>query len=353
MIDHTRLAHDEEFFQLVLDEASNVIFVKDSEFRIIYANKAFLMLYPEEQRNSIIGTTTLESFRPEEAEGFLAEDRKALAGQRTQILEDITDHEGVTRSLLTRKIGFKSNDGEAMMLGISSDVTELVKKEQALVEVNRSLEHFAAVAAHDLRTPLHHFHACLELMKMDPKNQISEQSLQYMEMMQTSAYNLAEQISSLLMVYKNKHQDSWEKTDLNMLLAEVRFNLNYEIEISHAKLLNDMLPALHVNPHLFRQLLQNLIENSIKYKSEKDPLIMVKADSVEGGYEFSVEDNGLGIRAGSDAFKLFEQENTKSSGAGIGLALCRRIVEQHKGRIWIDEACTSGTCIRFYIPAQA
>lgn len=341
---------DKQFFERVLNESANVVFVKDKDFRIIYANQAFLNLYPEDMRDSIVGTTTLESFPPEEAEGFLAEDRRALEGETTQILEDISTPCGQPRTLLTRKIGFTNDDGEPMLLGISSDVTQMVQKERELVKANHMLQHFAALAAHDLRTPLHQFVSCLELLRIDKGNTFSQESEKYMDMMLSSANNLAHQISSLLMVYKPNSETQWSPTDLNLLMSEVRFNLTHEIELSGAKVMNDMLPTLNVNPHLFRQLLQNLIENSIKYKSEKLPLIRVKASEGANGVEFSVEDNGKGISKDSSAFKLFAQENTESSGAGIGLALCRSIVERHKGRIWVDEGCSSGACIRFFIP---
>lgn len=339
-----------DFYQRVLDESSNIVFVKDKDLRIIYANKSFLELYPEDMRETVIGTTTLENFTPEEAEGFIVEDKRALAGETTQIQEVVHGLDGAERTLLTRKIGFKSNDGEPMLLGISSDVSEMAKKEQQLVKANNMLQHFAALAAHDLRTPLQQFISCLELLQMDSSNQISERSQEYVNLMKNSANNLAHQITSLLMIYKPANEENWSETDLNLLMSEVRFNLETEIQLSGAKVLNDLLPKVHVNPHLFRQLFQNLIENSIKYRSEKSPLILVKSVKKNDGIEFSIEDNGMGIRKESKAFELFSQEKSSSSGAGIGLALCRNIVERHHGRIWIDEGCTNGACIRFHIP---
>lgn len=93
------------FLQMALNEAHNIIFVKDNDFRIIYANKPFFDLFPPERRDSIIGTTTFENFLPAEVEAFTHEDLRALAGGETEIIEDITDYQGNIRTLLTRKIG--------------------------------------------------------------------------------------------------------------------------------------------------------------------------------------------------------------------------------------------------------
>jgi light-regulated signal transduction histidine kinase (bacteriophytochrome) len=172
-----------------------------------------------------------------------------------------------------------------------------------------------------------------------------------MDMMHSSAHNLAHQISTLLQMYKGADPNKWSMTDLNMLMTEVRFNLSHQIEATHAKVLNDMLPEIRVNKHLFRQLLHNLIENSIKYRKGKAPLIFIKAKEVEGGYEFHIEDNGIGVKDGK-IFEIFSQQNTSSSGVGIGLALCRQIVERHDGKIWVDETYEDGTSICFFIPEK-
>ena len=154
-----------DFLRTALNQTKSLIFVKDNDFRIVYANEAFLDLFPPEKRNSVIGTTTLEEFPNEEVEGFLKEDRRALKGENTEIIEQVTDYAGLTRTYLTRKIGFTSNNGASLMLGICHDVAKMVAQEKVLAQRNIALEKFTTIAAHDLRSPLNTLISYMDIIK--------------------------------------------------------------------------------------------------------------------------------------------------------------------------------------------
>ncbi|TBR42138.1 response regulator [Marinomonas agarivorans] len=114
----------QNFLQLVQDSIPDLLFVKDSAFRIVRANPAFLNLYPEDTRDTIIGTTTVESYDEQEAEAFLAQDKKALKHGNSEIEETIHFPSGETKTLLTKKVRFQNQDGESFVLGVSRDITE-------------------------------------------------------------------------------------------------------------------------------------------------------------------------------------------------------------------------------------
>ncbi len=337
-----------DFLKMALDEAGVLVFVKDKDFKIVYANRAFLGLYPPEKRDNIIGTTTFEEFPPEEIEGFIKEDRRALEGETTEIIEEVTNYKGVTKSYLTRKIGFVSKEGAPLMLGICSDVTQLKSQEEKLVEANSHLEKFTTMAAYDLRSPLNTILSYMDLIKLDKETTLSDTANKNLADMYKSTVLMMGQISTLVDLFKNKKGFS-EVTDLNQVIAQVKYNLSTEIESNNVKILASDIPKLNIQADLTRQLFQNLIENSIRYKSEKSPLIMIKFIEEVDEYVFEIEDNGIGIKIKNDPF-VEAKDNSSSNIDGLGLVLCKKIVASFGGKIWIDHSFEDGCKICFSYP---
>ena len=337
-----------DFLRMALNETKSMIFVKDKEFRIIYANNAFLSLYPPEKRNTILGTTTLEKFPEEEVEGFLKEDRRALEGEETEIIEQVTDYAGKTRTLLTRKIGFTGEKGEPLMLGICYDVEKMVEQEKVLAEKNMALERFTTIAAHDLRSPLDTLISYMDLIKMDKDTTLSEESLSNLKNMRKSALLMMNQIISLVDLYKDNKAVE-ETCALNEILAEVKYSLSELIKKENAKILNSEMPIILGQPDLFRQLFQNLIENSLLHRSSKTPLITIKSIDMPAEYVFEIEDNGHNIPPQNDPF-IVNNDTKSPKRTGIGLTLCRRIIDSFGGKIWLDHGYTDGGKICFSIP---
>jgi signal transduction histidine kinase len=344
----TKLALETDFLRMALNETKSLIFVKDEQFRIIYANDAFLGLYPPENRQNIIGTTTLEEFPESEVEGFLKEDRRALQGEETEIIEQVTDYAGNTRTYLTRKLGFTDKDGAPLMLGICYDVAKMVEQEKLLAEQNIALEKFTTIAAHDLRSPLNTLISYMDIIKQDKETTLSQTSLDNLNDMRKSALLMMNQIISLVDLFKDK-KSTEKKCALNEIMAEVRYNLSDLIKTENAKILTGEMPIVLGQPDLFRQLFQNLVENSLKHKSDKLPLITIKSIENTDDFIFEIEDNGHGISTQNDPFILHDQ-NTAPQRTGIGLTLCKRIVQSFGGKIWVDHSYNEGCKICFSYP---
>lgn len=345
---------DEDFFHLVMDHNPNWVFVKNERSEYLYANKALLNVLPPHKRHNLIGKTFVEDFTPEQAEVYLAEDQKAFALGSTEIIEEITDYTGKTTTLLTRKSCFTGKNGQRLMLGICTDITQHAQRQRDLVQANEKLQNFAAVAAHDLRSPLCTYVSLIELIKMDTGNFLSEKSKNYLDMMHQSATHLTDHIVGLLSASKAVHGNKVNRTpvDLNILLEQVKFNLDAMINTTGAKILSNHLPTLNVDENLFRHMLLNLIENSIKYRSDRKPIIIIKHDFSTMGHTFTIEDNGIGIDPAQEnkVFQLYEQgDGSTQSGVGLGLSLCRRTAQLHNGKMWIDHTYTRGCRICFTI----
>jgi len=342
-----------EFFDILLDHSQNMIFVKDEQFRILYANRAFLNMYAPEIRNKLIGTTTIENFSEEEATVFLREDQKAFEQGSAQLIEELTDYLGVKRTYQTHKIRFTDKRGRVLMLGVCNDITKWAEREKALAQSNLALENFAAVAAHDLRSPLGSFLSGLEVISIDKDNRLSPESSHIIEMMKHSGEGLVAQISNLMDAYKTSSSGSLDLSsiDVGVLIEEVKFNLGRDIQMHDVTIRCSSLPVIKSDKHFFRQLLHNLIENSIKYRAAEKPIIIVRYEKIRNEHIFSIEDNGIGIHSGrGKVFKLFEQSDPSVEGIGLGLSLCKKIVELHGGTIWIDTTYKAGCKICFAIP---
>jgi PAS domain S-box-containing protein len=345
---------DEDFFRMVMDNNPDRVFVKRRDGIIIYANQAFLEMYAPEKRDRIIGTTTIEDFSEDQVRLFQEEDRRAFDLGKTTIVEELADYTGRNFTFLSTKTCFRGRNGESLMLGVCDDITALARRERELVEANSALQNFAALAAHDLRSPLGTYASLIDLIKLDKQTTLGEKSLEYLNLMNQSVRQLASHISGLLSTYKASHEQKINGTfvDLNILLEEVKFNLSDLIKSTGTKIFSNRLPTLQVDENLFRQLLHNLIENSIKYRSSEKPRITFKHDYRDGAECFTIEDNGIGISPDESekVFQIYHQgHKNKAGGIGLGLSLCRKIAELHHGEMWIDHEYKNGCRLCFTI----
>jgi len=149
-------------------------------------------------------------------------------------------------------------------------------------------------------------------------------------------------------------EETREASDLNLAFDAVLLNLSEAIKQSGASVAHDPLPSLRIGATPFQQILQNLIGNAIKYRSDAPPKIHVSAREQDNAWLFSVQDNGMGIdpKYHEQVFGLFKRlhSGAKYSGTGIGLAICKKLVERYGGRIWLQSEAGQGTTFFFTIP---
>ena len=246
--------------------------------------------------------------------------------------------------------------------GVCRDITmrkesedALRQRTQELERSNKDLEQFAYVAAHDLREPLVAIGAYLKVLERLTKDTIEDTGRKCM----AKAINLVLRMDAMLQGLLSYSRltltpVSYDVTDCNTCLADALSNLGLSLKKSGAVVTSDTLPTIKVNASQLVQIFQNLIGNAIKYR-EMDPLrIHVGFISKESEYQFSVSDNGIGIEPPylDRIFNMFERVKDLSgpSGTGIGLSTCRKIVERHGGRIWVDSKLGKGSTFHFTIP---
>jgi signal transduction histidine kinase len=232
----------------------------------------------------------------------------------------------------------------------------LAKKVEELGRSNRDLEQFAYVASHDLQEPLRMVASYTQLLAERYRGKLDENADKYIGYAVEGALRMQTLIQDLLAFSRvGRNASGRTPTDCNAVLEQALQNLQAAIQQSHVSITHDPLPVVSSECSQLVQLFQNLIGNAIKFRGIEAPGISLSAEKQEGEWTFAVADNGIGIAPehGEAIFVIFQRLHTREeySGNGIGLAICKKIVEQHGGRIWVESEAGRGSIFRFTLPA--
>ncbi|MDO8281898.1 MAG: ATP-binding protein [Thermodesulfovibrionia bacterium] len=247
--------------------------------------------------------------------------------------------------------------------GMVHDITERKKAEdelqrhvEELKRSNEELKQFAYIASHDLQEPLRMIASYMQLIERRYKGKLDKDADEFIAFAVEGATRLQEMITGLLH-YSRLETRGKPLLEVNSseILGTAVSNLKVLIEESGALVTSDRLPVIKADAVQFVQVFQNLIANAIKFKGEASPHIHVSAEQKGSEWVYSVRDNGIGISAeyNDRIFKIFQRLHGREyPGVGIGLSLCRRIVERHGGRIWFESEVGKGTTFYFTIPTK-
>jgi PAS domain S-box-containing protein len=257
----------------------------------------------------------------------------------------------------------KNVDGSVSTLEIFRDITEFKKVEQDLLStlenlksVNIELERFAYVASHDLQEPLRMIVSFIQLLEKRYKDKLDEDADDFIAFIVDGAKRMQTLINDLLLFSRIGRGDKpFKLIDINVVIDSVINNLKKSIEETNATITHDPLPTIIANEGEFIQLLQNLISNAIKFhKAEEPPVVHISAKLQKNQWIFSVRDNGIGLDSQyfGRIFIIFQRLHKKDEfgGTGIGLAICKKIIERHSGKIWVESELGKGSTFYFSIP---
>ncbi len=234
----------------------------------------------------------------------------------------------------------------------------LSKQVMSLQEVNEELARFAFVASHDLQEPLRQIESATSVMLEDYADLMDEEGAQFLNIAASGASRARGLITDLLKFARiGTANMQYEHCSLAKLVKEAQENLARQISEAGATITVGELPDLECEPVLVRQLFQNLISNSIKFRGEAAPSVTVDAEHRDGRWIIGVSDNGIGIdpQYAERVLEVFQRLHGKQDypGTGIGLAICRRIVERHGGTLWLDTEYSGGSRFCFNLPEKA
>lgn len=370
------VARDSEaLYHSLVDTLPINILRKDLRGRVTYGNRGYCERMGRPLAE-LLGRTDYDLFPKELANKYLSDDEKVI--RTGEMFEDIEEHRGSDgRKAFVHVLKAPVRDAQGRVVGtqvIFWDVTARKLAEEALEKTatdlarsNKELEQFAYVASHDLQEPLRMITSYTQLIGRRYNEKLDEDAKEFMRFAVEGALRMQKLIQGLLEYSRvGTKGRPFDQVDCNPVLDGALANLAISIEESAAQITRDTLPVVMGDSVQLTQLLQNLVGNAIKFHGPQPPRIHLSAKrqarppaAASGGvpfeWIFSVRDNGIGIEPQyfERIFVIFQRLHTQDQypGTGIGLAVCKKIVERHGGRIWLESKPGAGTTFFFAFPA--
>jgi PAS domain S-box-containing protein len=375
------LRESDSLYRKQFEEAVDAMFLADPETGILLDCNIAATKLIEREKSEIIGKHQSvlhpgEAIKVEFSKSF----KIHVIGESSELLEDkVITKSGQIRDVAIRasKITIK---GKTLIQGIFRDITESKKAEKELVKYrehleelvenrtkvlkkisndlkrsNEDLEQFAYAASHDLQEPLRVIAGFINLLEKRYKDKLDTKAQEFIGFTIDGVQRMQQLIKDLLEYSRVGMKDlNLVPADCSLIVDKSIANLRAAVEEAGASVTRDKLPTLVVDASQITRLFQNLIGNSMKFHGEQPVRVHVSADRKGDEWVFSVRDNGIGIdpQHAQEIFEVFRRLHARGEypGTGIGLSICKRIVESHGGRIWVDSAPGRGSTFYFTIP---
>lgn len=346
-----------EIQELVGNTNQHPIFAKDKDFRIVYANDAFLTLYPPEDRDKVLGFTTLESYDAQEADAFLEEDREAFRKGITKTIETIQLPNGETRTLETTKKSFQTTSGDQYILGVSYDLTQKHILINQLKQSNAELDKFSNIASHDLRAPINSIIKLSAWVKDDLEEIDKPELLKNIDQIQARAQRIDKLLEDLF-EYSSAGRDKYDTSLIKLRSFIMELTPLLDLPDKTKLAIDDVELVLPRAP--MEIVMLNLISNAVQHAETDQIKIEITAQKLKNKYIICVSDNGKGIEEQHKdlVFQLFETVSPQfeKAGSGKGLALVKKIVETYQGEVKLVSKPNAGCTIEItwpYLNGQA
>jgi len=357
------LAAKETFLRTLLQTLPDMVWLKDVNGVYLFCNQEVENFFGIKEAD-IIGKSDHDVLRKEVADAFAEIDRQVMAADGPNVEETWITYASDGHHALCEAIKTPMRDagGQVLgVLGIAHDITErhlaAEKLRLALADLARSneeLEQFAYVASHDLQEPLRMVSSYTQLLAKRYRGRLDTDADEFIGFAVDGANRMQGLITDLLALSRvGTRGKKLELSECESALGQALTNLRGALEASGAVVTHDPLPALIIDKSQIVQLFQNLIGNAIKFHGEEPSHVHVSAQQVENEWSFSVRDNGIGFdpQYAERIFAIFQRLHTREeyAGTGIGLAICKKVVERHGGRIWVETQPGKGSTFHFTI----
>jgi PAS domain S-box-containing protein len=376
--ENNRQLNQERFLvETLMDAIPDHLYFKDRESRFLRINRAIATRFNLAEPGEAVGKTDFDFFTREHAEQAFRDEQEIIrTGQALVNREEKeTWPDGSVTWVSTTKISLRDKQGNIIgTFGLSRDITARKQAEEALdvkarelARSNKDLEEFAYVASHDLQEPLRMIASYTQLLERRYKDKLDQDAHEFIAYAVDGANRMQVLINDLLAYSRvGTRGKPFAVTDCEEILARTLANLKVLIEETGAGVTHSSLPRVLGDTTQLTQLFQNLINNAIKFRRTDEPphihlsATLEKATVSQGEpaslpyWHFAVSDNGIGIEPKffDRIFIIFQRLHTRDQypGTGIGLSVCKKIVERHGGRIWVESEVGKGTIFHFTMP---
>ncbi len=348
--------------QAIIDNTPDALVVVDDQARVLMTNRRTDEIYnrPMPYGQGYESHAALALYRPD-GQPYAPRDlpltRSALDGETfTDVDMDIVWPDGELRHLLVNSSPIHGEDGRRIgAVGSFIDITERRRTELELKRSNAELQEFAFIASHDMKEPLRMITAYLSLLDRQFYADLDPRAREYMLYVISGAERMRQLVNDLLQFSRvDTTTREFHPVDMNKVVRRVQEDLHFSITEAGAEVQVGTLPNVLADEPQMVQLLTNLIGNAIKFRGEEPPRVSVHCAPGYPGWTFAVHDNGIGIepRYQGNLFKMFSRLHSRDEypGTGIGLAISKKIVERHGGRIWVRSDGRTGTTFFFTLP---
>lgn len=255
-----------------------------------------------------------------------------------------------------RQIESQAVELQRANLILQKEIRKKIAVEEELLSSNEQLEQFAYIASHDLKEPLRTVGSFVQLLNKRLEVHFDNQAKEYYQYILSGVDRMSSLLDDLLSLSQLNGEKTIVSTDLNRILNNVCHDLNQSIQNKKGDIYFEHLPTVYANKTQMKQLFQNLISNGLKFNNSDLPSIEIRCTKQEGFHLFEIRDNGIGIPkdAYDKIFVIFKRLHRRSiyGGTGIGLAICKKIIANHGGEIWVEQAKPKGTSIFFTLPQK-
>lgn len=316
---------------------------------LIDANPAALEVYGASSIEELRSKSYYDTASPSMAVAALEVVRKMMASGKPVTSEEHSDINNRDYQVTATPLG------KNMVITMSVDITERKRDEEEIKRSNAELQQFAYVASHDLQEPLRMVTSYLGLLEKKYGNELSPQAKEFIGFAVDGSMRMKELIDDLLEYSRiDSGPIDLNEVDMNEVATVVEEDLHASIEETGSMIIINHLPTIRADNTQMKQLLANLVSNAIKFHGDSRPKIEISAVTYENEFVFSVEDNGIGIdpKYADKLFKMFSRLHARDEypGTGIGLAICKKIVDRHGGKIWFESEPGKGTTFYFTVP---
>ncbi len=352
--------------RMLLDSMPEQVFVKDVEGRFVRVSRTLASRLGCRDASDVLGKTDFDFFTAERARKTQREEREIM--RTGEGLLGIEEREtwpgGRTLWTSTTKLPLLDEDGHVTgIIGISTDVTAKRRAAEAFVEqtdelarAQAELEQLAHAVSHDLTQPLAAIGSSAQLLARRFAGRLDVDANACIAATIEGVDHMRGLIADLLAYSRAGKPPQLARIATEEIVDSAIATLEAELTAAGAHVDRGELPVVHGDPALLGQVFRALIENAVKFRCERTPEIRIAAELSRLGWTFSVADNGIGIpsEVGDRIFAVFQRlpRCEEYPGNGVGLAICRRIVERHGGVIWFDSTPGVGTIFRFVLPAK-